>query len=133
MRTSDTYFDYRGTTYVESFVGDDWVATELDGRSPDDFPDAIEFGEGRSGPWVKLPISALTRLWRETVHARWRGADVTVGSRRVVTASKVVLYFIGPPKVARELGMEGDQYMGWSIVVPADEVEVVNVETKELR
>lgn len=133
MRTSDSYFEYRGTTYLVSFVGDDWVATELDGRSQDEFPDAIEFGEGRRGAWVKLPRAALTRYWSETVHARWRGAEVDVASRRVATASEVVLYFIGPPKVAKELGMDGDQHMGWSIRVPADEVEIVDVEMREIR
>lgn len=129
MKTEGHYLEYRGTTYPESFYGKDWVAVPLGESSEDAFPDAIEFGDSGKGPWVKLPKVAATRRWSETVHAVWRGAEVTVISE--VSPSEVMLYFVGSPKVAEELGMDGSQFDGWTVRAPVAEVKVVDVEVRE--
>lgn len=129
MKTDGSYVEYRGRTYAECFSGRDWVGVHLDTAIPDAFPDAIELGENDDGPWAKLPKAAVTRRWHETVHAVWRGAEVTVISE--ASPSEVVLFFVGSPKVAEDLGTVGSQFDGWTVRAPVAEVEIVRVEERE--
>ncbi|MER7609444.1 hypothetical protein [Nocardioides sp. NPDC127503] len=129
MRTSGTYFDYRGHELKQSFLGDDWVAVDIPNPDEARFPDALEFGETRGQQWVKLPLAAVEGRRKETVRATWRGAEVTVDNH--VTNTEVLLGFVGPPQQAEDLGMEGDQYMGWTVIAPADELENVSVDVRK--
>lgn len=130
MRVSGIYFDYRGKTYRQILRGDDWVTAQMGDAPESDFPDAIEFGVSRKHRWVQLPSATISNRRHETVRATWRGVAVTVDSH--VTGSEVSLGYVGPPQMAKDLGMDGDQYMGWTVIAPADELERVSVDVTEL-
>jgi hypothetical protein len=130
MQTSGRYVEYRGQRLPVLFAGDDWIAVR---ESPEEraagrFPDAIQHGDNSRGTWAKLPRQVLDRLLDVRVDARWRGEPVSVAAD---LGGDVLLYWSGSPDRARELGMEGDQQMGWQIRVPADEVEVTGVTERE--
>ena len=127
--SSGSYAEYRGRTYTVVASGTDWVGLHCHpdaGR--DEFPDAVEFREGRTGSWVRLPKATLTRIWEQRVQGLWRGSEVTVWDP--LPDGHVVLRS-GDPAVAERLGMEGDQYMLWATLAPANEVEVTSVEATE--
>lgn len=129
-QSSGSYAEYRGRTYAVVASGPDWVGLHCPaGCDSDQFPDAIEFREGRTGAWARLPRKTLTRLWEQRVQGLWRGSEVTVWSR--LPDDRVVLRS-GDPAVAARLGMEGDQNMLWATLAPANEVETTRIETREL-
>ncbi|MBB2771244.1 MULTISPECIES: hypothetical protein [Mycolicibacterium] len=120
--------EYRGKRYPVAFSGDDWVALRAD---PADVPDAFEYGESsavqaRHEPWAKVRRSAIDGL----IHVRARGkiAGHTVSLRRRLPDGRIGIEFVGPPRVARELGLEGDQYMGWTGIVAAEDLTDIQVE-----
>jgi hypothetical protein len=123
--------DYRGRRYPEQFSGDGWVAVTAtpDERAAGLLPDEIEHGEGRQGPWVRLPLSVLDRRVRIVVEARWRGESVGVSGPEL--EGTVLVRFQGDPDRARELGMQGDQRDGWQLRVPVEEVGDVDVTERE--
>jgi hypothetical protein len=41
---------------------------------------------------------------------------------------RINVEFVGPPAVARELGLDGDQYMGWTGLFNPEEFEDIRVE-----
>lgn len=130
MRVSGIYFDYRGKTFRQIVRGDNWVTAQIGDAPEGDFPDAIEFGVNRQHRWVQLPSAAISNRRKETVHATWRGAPVTVDSQ--ISDSEVLLGYVGPPQIAKDLGMDGDQYMGWTVIAPTDELVDVSVDVREL-
>ncbi len=81
MRTSGTYFDYRGHEFKQFFAGDSWVSAAISQPDESRFPDALEFGETRGQHWVRLPKVAIEDRPYETVRATWHGAEVTVDSQ----------------------------------------------------
>lgn len=123
--------DYRGARYPELFSGADWIAVEATPaqRAAGLFPDEIEHGENRSGPWVKLPKGAVERRVKVIVEGRWKGEPVGVAGP--VVDGTVLLHYDRDPARAAALGMEGDQYNLWQIRVPVDEVDVTDVVEKE--
>lgn len=131
IRVSGNYATYRGQLEREVFAGNDWVAIPTRGRSRSEFPEALELGDSGNEEWVKLPKRALESRHTAHVTGRWQDVDVYVSSE--VPGERVLISFVGPPAVATRLGMEGDQYMGWTKVVPASEVEIVDVQIKEFR
>jgi hypothetical protein len=130
MEASGKYAVYRGRRLPAVFFGAGSVGVPADNSDSanSDFPDATEFGEGRSGPWVRLPESALTRLCSVTVRVEWRGEVFGLGK---VLGEEALLYG-GTPARAAELGLEGDQYMGYSVTVPLSQVTLVEVEEREI-
>jgi hypothetical protein len=42
----------------------------------------------------------------------------------------VRIWFVGPPAVARELGLDGDQYMGWTGFFAPEQLEDIRIEEK---
>ncbi|MFE6508632.1 hypothetical protein ACFVDI_16265 [Nocardioides sp. NPDC057767] len=124
MRTSGIYFSYRGHDYQQSFSGDAWIGLDVAAPDPSEFPDAIEFGMTDEQHWVKLPREVVEDRRKETVQAKWRDAVVIVDSQ--VSDTEVLLAYVGPPAKAKELGMDGDQYMGWTVVAPIAELEDVS-------
>ncbi|MBG6098470.1 hypothetical protein [Nocardioides luteus] len=130
MRTSGIYFDYGGHEFKQFFAGDNWVCAAISRPDESRFPDALEFGETRGQHWVKLPKATIEDRRKMTVHATWRGAAVTVDAH--VTESEVVLGYVGPPQRATDLGMDGDQYMGWTVIAPADELENLSIDIRRL-
>jgi hypothetical protein len=121
--------EYHGRRFPIVFSGDDWVA--LRAERGVGIPDGFAFGEssvglGQNKPWVKVPRSVLDGV----VHLRVSGtlAGHTVSLRRQLPDGRIVVEFVGPPAAAREMGLEGDQYMGWTGVVDSEELKDIRVE-----
>lgn len=131
LRASGTFADYRGKVYRQSFAGTGWVALELPAdAAATEFPEAIGFGDNPRGRWVKLPVAAITRLWRETVSGQWLGADVSI--ERVLPDGRVAILMQASTLVGTALGLAGNVRDGWYGSVPAEEVEITRIETREL-
>lgn len=106
-----------------------WVALYAD---PDaEITDGFATGEAPIGrgyyePWVKVPRSALDGV----VHVRVSGTlgGQTVSVQQQLPDGWIGVEFVGPPAMARELGLEGDQYMGWTGLVTPDRLTDIQVE-----
>jgi hypothetical protein len=121
--------EYRGKRFHISFGGDDWVALHADAKT--DIPDAFARGESPNGPghyepWAKVPMSALSAvidvrvsgtIAGHTASPQWRLPDGRIG-----------VEFVGPPAVARELGLYGDQYKGWTGLFAPEDFDDIHVE-----
>ncbi|WP_233213435.1 hypothetical protein [Mycobacterium hubeiense] len=121
--------EYRGQRIPILFGGDDWVA--LPTETGIEMPDAFAYGESRVGPghyqpWAKVPMSALDGVIDVVVSGRLEGH--TVSLRRRLPDGRIVVEFVGPPSVAKALGLEGDQYMGWTGLVALEELKDISVE-----
>lgn len=107
--------EYRGTRLRIVFGGDDWVAVRAAPGA--DVLDRFASGEssiglGRFEHWAKLLTSALDGIIY--VVATETLAGHTVSLRRRLPDGRIAVEFVGPPAVAEELGLDGDQYMGWT-------------------
>ncbi|WP_283286948.1 hypothetical protein [Microbacterium sp. IEGM 1404] len=133
---SMTLFEYRGKRYPRHSGGDDYVRLQTDGPpSHEIFPDAIEFNDDPSDPWVKLPRSAISGRYAQEVTATWHGVPVTIDERvrHGLSRGMVTIRYEGvEPATARAAGLTGNQNDGWSALVSPDEVERVHVETTRL-
>lgn len=121
--------EYRGERYRILFGGDDWVALPADPEV--DMPDAIDRGESRVGPgryewWAKIPMSALDGIIDVVVSATLAGHKVSVDEQ--LPDGRIFVSFIGPPAVAREIGLQGDQYMGWTGAIDPEKLTDIRVE-----
>jgi hypothetical protein len=116
------------TTYEVVGTGADWLML----RVPDDgspVPDHIGEGEDRQGRrWVKVPKAIIERYFDVAVDVEWQGERFRLA--RVEGDQAEILG--DSPTVADRLGLEGDQYNGFSAKVPADELSVVDVREKEI-
>ncbi|KKF01497.1 hypothetical protein [Mycolicibacterium obuense] len=106
---------YRGKQYPIAFTGDNWIALRAEGGP--EFPDAIEVGEsrfepGHYRPWVKVPRASIEKMLYRKVTGFLSGHAVSLVSR--FHDGQIGVSFIGSPAVADELGLDGDQYMGWT-------------------
>ena len=122
---------YRGQRVPIVFSGQEWVALRSDpGAVPDGFESGMSpVGQGHSGPWVKVPRSCIDDILLIRVTGTIRGHEVAVIRR--MPDGRVRVTFIGPPAVARELGLDGDQYMGWSgLFEPEDSDSIEAEETR---
>lgn len=128
LPTPGTFAVYASATYPVAATGADWLNLRL----PDDgghVPANIGEGEDRQGRrWVKVPKAALERYYKVVVTVAWRGEEFGLvslsGDRAEILG--------GSPTVAARLGLEGDQYNGFSAQVPADELSVVDVREREI-
>ncbi|MGE2837136.1 hypothetical protein [Mycobacterium sp. SMC-4] len=120
---------YRGAWYRIAFSTDDWVAlrTEPDDEIPDSFESgesAIGFGHRR--PWVKVPTSVVDEVVHLNVSGALKGHRVSL--RHEYHDGRIGVEFIGSPSVARELGLDGDQYLGWTGVVAPEDLQDIRVD-----
>jgi hypothetical protein len=51
-----------------------------------------------------------------------------VSLQRQLPDGRIVVWFIGSPAVAREIGLVGDQHMGWTGLVDPEELKDIRVE-----
>ncbi len=121
--------EYHEKRYPILFGGDDWVA--LPSEAGADMPDAFEHGEfrlepGRYQPWAKVPMSALDGVIDVVATGTLSGHSVSL--LRQKADGRVVVEFVGPPAVAREIGLEGDQYMGWTGLIDPEALKDIRVE-----
>ncbi|ORV85425.1 hypothetical protein AWC12_20100 [Mycolicibacterium iranicum] len=78
---------------------------------------------------MKVPRSCIDDILLIRVTGTIRGHEVAVIQR--MPDGRVRVTFIGPPAVARELGLDGDQYMGWSgLFEPEDSDSIEAEETR---
>lgn len=111
------------------FSGDDWVAlhTEPSPEVPDGFASGeAPMGRGYYESWVKVPRSSLDGLVRVRVSGKLAGHTVSLRSQ--FPDGQIGIEFVGPPAVARALGLDGDQYMGWTGLVSPDKLTGIEVE-----
>lgn len=121
--------EYRGKRFRILFGSGEWVALHVE--SGVDIPDGFARGESPAGlghhePWVKVPRSALDGVVQVRVSGTLGGH--TVSLRRRLPDGRIGVEFVGPPAIARELGLDGDQYMGWTGLVDPDELKNIQVE-----
>lgn len=121
--------EYRGKRPQILFGGDDWVALPVEPGV--EMPDAFAHGESRVGPgryqpWAKVPMSALDGVIDVIVTGTIAGH--TVSLRRQLPDGRILVEFVGPPAAAREIGLAGDQYMGWTDVVDPEDLKDIRVE-----
>jgi hypothetical protein len=132
VKASGAYAEYRGGRFLILFGGPDWVA--LRAEPGVEIPDAFDRGElrlapGHVDPWAKVPSSALDGVVDVDVSATLSGHYVSV--RQGWRDGRFKVWFVGPPAVATELRLEGDQYMGWtSLIDPADLKDIHVEETR---
>ncbi|WP_231743127.1 hypothetical protein [Mycobacterium sp. GA-2829] len=120
--------EYRGQRYRVAFSGDDWVALRAD---PADIADGFESGESSVGqgqyrPWVKVPRTSLDGLFHVRAQGKLNGHTVSLQER--LPDGSVEVEFVGPPRVAKELGLRGDQFMGWTGTVALEDLTDIEVE-----
>ena len=121
--------EYRGQRFRILFSGTDWVALNV---GPEvELPDAFARGEapaepGHYDPWAKVPRSALDGVIQVSVSASLAGH--TVYLRRRLRDGRIGVEFVGPPQIARELGLDGDQHTGWTGVVDPDRLQDIRLE-----
>lgn len=121
--------EYRGRRLPILFGGDDWVALPEDRGV--DIPDAFDRGESPVAPghyeaWAKVPTSALDGVIDVVVSGTLAGH--TVSLQRQLPDGRIGIEFVGSPAVARQLGLYGDQYMGWTGLIDPDELKDIRVE-----
>lgn len=121
--------EYRGQRFRILFSGTDWVALSV---GPEvELPDAFARGEapaepGHYDPWAKVPRSVLDGVIQVSVSATLAGH--TVYLRRRLRDGRIGVEFVGPPNIAREIGLEGDQHTGWTGLVDPDRLQDIRVE-----
>jgi hypothetical protein len=121
--------EYRGKRFRILFGGSDWVALRADAES--DIPDAFARGESPNGPghyepWAKVPMSVLDGIVKVVVSGNLAGH--TVSMRRRLPDGRIGVEFVGPPAVARELGLKGDQYVGWTGLFAPEDFKDIRIE-----
>lgn len=126
---SGAYAEYRGKQFRVRFSGDDWVALSVDPEM--DIPDAFERGESRAGTlyyetWAKVPDSVLDGIVVMNVTGTLSGHRVTLLRR--LSDGRISVEFIGPPAAAKEIGLTGDQYMGWTGIFDPEDFQDIRVE-----
>lgn len=120
--------EYRGRRVRILFSSQDWIALLDPGV---DVPDGFERGEAPAGlghheTWVKVPRSAVDGIVHTVVSGTLAGH--TVSLQRQLPDGRIRIEFIGPPAVARQLGLQGDQYMGWAGLIDPDDLSDIRVE-----
>ncbi len=123
------FAEYRGRRLRIAFHRDGWVA--LRANPGPAVPDGFESGESHVGygytePWVKVPKTALDGIVALRVTGKIAGQTVSLQKR--MPDGRISVEFIGPPAIARQIGMEGDQYMGWSGLFEPEVFEDIEVE-----
>lgn len=121
---------YEGTSYVEAFAGGDGIAIRVTEQEASALPQGLDTGTRNDATWVRLPTTLVERRWSHSVDATWNGAHVQVV--RILEDGTAVLSHTGSDAEARAHGFTGSHYDGWLRAVPAAELQVTRVETREL-
>lgn len=126
---SGAYAEYHGKRFLILFAGPDWAALRDDSSA--DIPDGFDRGKsqsthGRDESWVKVPLAALGAVIDVDVSGTVAGH--TVSLRQHTANGQIRVWFVGPPDVAEELGLDGDQYMGWTGLFKPEDFDDIHVE-----
>lgn len=126
---SGAYAEYRGKRFLILRGGKDWAA--LRAEPSEEIPDAMERGESLLAPghcegWTKVPTAVLDGVIDVEVNASLGGHQVSLRNR--CADGRIRVWFVGPPAVAHELGLDGDQYMGWTGLFAPGEFTDIRVE-----
>lgn len=120
--------EYHGQRIPIMFSSGDWIALAVpfDIEIPDAFARGTSRRFGHYVPWAKVPRSAVDGVVSIEVTGTLAGQSVSLSGR--LPDGRIVVWFIGSPAVAREIGLEGDQHMGWSGMVDPDDLRDIRVE-----
>lgn len=110
---------YRGQRYRMLFGNNDWVALRAD--SDAEMPDAF----ARTERFAKVPAAVVDGVIEVWVRGTVRGE--TVSLQRQLPDGRVSVGFVGSPDAAAELGLDGDQHMGWTGVFAPEEIGFIHV------
>lgn len=129
MPVSRAEAEYMCKRYRILFGNSAWFAIRVD--SDVAIPDAIARGERRSEPagteqWAKVPVSAIDGVIEIRAKGYVRGQKVSLESQ--LSDGRVRVGFVGSPAAAEELGLDGDQHMGWTGVFDPGELTDITVE-----
>lgn len=117
-----------GVTYEVASVSAGAVTLRVPG-DPGPLGDQLDGGVRRDGDrWAKVRKTSLDRYFTRHVTVAWRGEEFGL----VALAGDRAEILGGSPSVAARLGLDGDQYNGFSATVPADELTVVDVREREI-
>lgn len=121
--------EYRGMRFRILFGGNDRVA--LCAEAEVDMPDAFARGESPAGqghcePWAKVPISVLDGVVDVVVSGILGGH--TVSLHQQLPDGRIGVEFVGPSAVAKELGLDGEPYMGWTGLFAPEDLKDIRVE-----
>jgi len=131
MPVSGPYAEYLGRRFLILFGGDGWAALRA---APDiEVPDAIDRGTKRVGAgqvehWAKVPDSAINAIVDVDVSAKLAGHTVSV--RGQLPDGRIRVWFVGSPDAAQDMGLTGDQFMGWAGLVDPDDLQDIHVEER---
>ncbi len=125
--------EYCGQRFPIVFSNDDWVALGVENSI--DIPDAFASGEYPNGfgyiqKWVKVPRASLDGILIRRVRGKVKGQWLTL--QQQLPDGRISVEFMGSPAVARELGLNGDQYMGWSGLFNPEDFDMIDVEETRL-
>lgn len=123
---------YRGRWIEVHHSSNEWLA--INHQDGVEYPDALQYGfshERFSPPvkWVKVPRSSIGGI----IHRRVLGTILghTVSLSRRLPNGLISVSFIGSLSAAKEIGLTGDQYMGWTGTFSPEDFESIDV--KETR
>ena len=127
LPTPGLFAVHGSTTYEVAGTAAEWLMLLVADGAP--VPEHVGEGEDRQGrAWVKVPKAALARYFEVRVRVEWQGEELGLGR---VEGDRAEVH-TDDPRVADRLGLEGDQYNGFSRHVPVDELGVVDVREKEI-
>lgn len=121
--------EYRGARYRIVFGTAEWVALRADRDAV--IPDAFARGERQLAQngieqWAKVPMAVIDGVIDVRVKGTVQGEVVSL--QRQLPDGRVRVWFVGSPGAAEDLGLEGDQYMGWVGWFEPDEIEDIQIE-----
>lgn len=124
--------EYRGARYRIVFGTAEWVALQADRDAV--IPDAFARGERQLAPtgteqWAKVPMAVVDGVIDVRVKGTVQGEAVSL--QRQLPDGRVRVGFVGSPSAARKLGLEGDQYQGWTGLFNSDDFS--DIQVKESR
>ena len=73
-----------------------------------------------------MPMSALDGVIDVVVSGTLAGHTVSLD--RQLPDGRILVEFVGSPAVAKEMGLKGDQYMGWTGVVDPEDLDDIRAE-----
>lgn len=115
------------TTYRVLATGQDWLNLQVDADSPR--PPHRAEGEDRQGRrWLKVSKSDIQRYYDVAVTVEWRGESFLLGR---LEGDRAEIHGTSPV-VADRLGMSGDQYNGFRMPVPVEELTVLDVRETDI-
>lgn len=126
------FFEYHGERLVQRSGGGSWQRVIVTGPlTLERFPEALEFSDDPTDPWVMLPLSAFDAWYTQSVSGRYHGVPVDVVNqvRRGLEKGRLRVAYTGRnPEEAVAVGLLGNQRDGWEATIDPEELTDVSVD-----